>query len=95
MNLDNLLTMLGVGEFVFGMIIVPLVVFVLKIVRGMKCQLRNDMLQIYREHKMVKKITQYEFENFVYLYQAYKKLGGNSFIDKIYKEITTEWEIIL
>ena len=95
MNMDNLLTILGIGEFAFGVIIIPLVIFVVKVTRGVKCQLRNDMLQIYREHKDNKKITQYEFENFCYLYQAYKKLGGNSFIDKIFKEITEEWEVIL
>ena len=33
------------------------------------------------------------FENFVKLYNAYKALGGNSFIDKIYEEIKT-WEVI-
>ena len=38
-------------------------------------------------------MRQYEYENFVYLYEAYKALKGNSFIDKIYKEVQ-EWEVI-
>ena len=38
-------------------------------------------------------IHQYAFENFVKLYEAYKALKGNSFIDKIYEEIK-EWTII-
>jgi hypothetical protein len=54
---------------------------------GVKCQLRNDMLHIYYRHKDTEKIRQYEYENFVMLYEAYKALGGNSFIDKIYKEV--------
>lgn len=54
---------------------------------GVKCLLRSDMLQIYYRHKDTGKLRQYEYENFVMLYEAYKALGGNSFIDKIYKEI--------
>mgnify|MGYP003297251069 CR=1 FL=1 len=38
-------------------------------------------------------IRQYEYENFVLLYEAYKALKGNSFIDKIYKEVQT-WKVI-
>ena len=60
---------------------------------GVKCQLRSEMLRIYYRHRESKKIRQYEYENFVFLYNAYKALGGNSFIDKIYDEVK-EWEII-
>ena len=55
---------------------------------GQKCLLRSEMLQIYyrgKEHNNV--LRQYEFENFCLLYNAYKAEGGNSFIDKINKEI--------
>ena len=60
---------------------------------GVKCLLRTDMLQIYYRHKDDNQIRQYEYENFIMLYEAYKALGGNSFIDKIYSEVKT-WEII-
>ncbi len=73
--------------------ITPLLVFIRKISNGTKCQLRSDMLSIYYKYKNSKKIRQYDYENFVLLYEAYKALKGNSFIDKIYKEIQ-EWEII-
>jgi hypothetical protein len=63
------------------------------VAEGVKCQLRSDMLQIYYRHLDTKTIRQYEYENFVMLYEAYKALGGNSFIDKIYNEIKT-WKII-
>ena len=38
-------------------------------------------------------IRQYESENFQYQYDAYKALHGNSFIDKIKKEVD-EWEVV-
>lgn len=60
---------------------------------GVKCLLRSDMLQIYYRHKDTGEIRQYEYENFIMLYEAYKALGGNSFIDKIYREVQT-WEVI-
>lgn len=63
------------------------------VAEGVKCQLRSDMLHIYYRHKDAEQIRQYEYENFIMLYEAYKALGGNSFIDKIYKEVST-WEII-
>lgn len=73
--------------------LVPIVVFICKLVKGMKCQLRSDMLKIYYAHEESKLIRQYEYENFVYLYEAYKALKGNSFIDKIYEEVKT-WKIV-
>ena len=51
------------------------------------------MLRIYYHHRAKGIIRQYEYENFVLLYGAYKALKGNSFIDKIYKEVQ-EWEVI-
>lgn len=73
--------------------VVPVIVSVRKIKNGMKCQLRSEMLQIYYRNRETKTIRQYEYENFVMLYEAYKALKGNSFIDKIYEEVH-EWEII-
>lgn len=60
---------------------------------GIKCLLRSEILAIYYKHKDNEKIRQYEYENFVFLYEAYKALGGNSFIDKIYAELKS-WEVI-
>ena len=74
-------------------VITPVIVFVRKIVNAQKCQLRNEMLRIYYSHHESGVIRQYEYENFVFLYEAYKALKGNSFIDKIYKELQS-WEII-
>lgn len=83
-----------VGEIIALLgVIVPIIVWIRKIANGTKCQLRSDMLAIYYHNKDDKKIRQYEYENFVFLYEAYKALKGNSFIDKIYEEVKS-WEII-
>lgn len=74
-------------------VIIPVIVWIRKIANGQKCQLRSDMLVIYYHNREAKKIRQYEYENFVFLYEAYKALNGNSFIDKIYAEVK-KWEII-
>lgn len=60
---------------------------------GQKCLLRAEMLRVYYKNRSEDKIRQYEYENFVLCYKAYKKLGGNSFIDHIKKEIEG-WEVV-
>ena len=51
------------------------------------------MLRTYYHNKDKETIRQFELENFIALYKAYKALKGNSFIDKIYKEVMS-WEVI-
>lgn len=92
MNLTSWATLIGEIGVLLGAI-VPVFVLIIKIMNGQKCQLRSEMLQIYYHNKDTGKIRQYEYENFVYLYEAYKALKGNSFIDKIYKEVQ-RWEIV-
>ena len=60
---------------------------------GQKCMLRADMLATYYKHREEKTIRQYEYENYLYEYKAYKALRGNSFIDRIAQEIAG-WEIV-
>lgn len=74
-------------------VITPVIVLVVKLINGQRCQLRSEMLQIYYHNRDNKTIRQYEYENFVMLYEAYKALKGNSFIDKIYSEIK-KWEVV-
>ena len=76
-----------------GGAIIPVIAWVKKLADGQKCQLRSEMLRIYYRHNEKGVIRQFEYENFVYLYEAYKALKGNSFIDKIYKEVQT-WDIV-
>lgn len=60
---------------------------------GQKCLLRAEMLRVYYKNRSEDKIRQYEYENFVFCYKAYKKLGGNSFIDHIKDEVD-KWEVL-
>lgn len=92
MNLTMWVTLIGEIGVLIG-VITPVIVMIFKLINGQKCQLRSDMLEIYYHNKDERKIRQYEYENFIYLYEAYKALKGNSFIDKIYKEVQ-KWEII-
>ena len=92
MDLAVLVTFIGEIGVLIG-VLIPIVRAISKISNGTKCQLRNEMLSIYYRHRESKRIRQYEYENFVLLYEAYKALKGNSFIDKIYKEIKS-WEVV-
>ena len=92
MDLTTIATLITEISILLG-VVVPVIVSVRKISNGTKCQLRSEMLRIYYRHREEGKIRQYEYENFVMLYEAYKALKGNSFIDKIYKEVQ-EWEVV-
>ena len=92
MKFATLVTLIGEIGVLLG-VIVPVIVWTIRIADGQKCLLRSDMLRIYYHNREREKIRQYEYENFVYLYEAYKALKGNSFIDKIYSEVKT-WEVI-
>lgn len=92
-EINNTLTVLKAVELILASLLIPIGIAIFNLINGMKCQLRSDMLHIYYANKDSEKIRQYELENFIYLYKAYKALRGNSFIDKIYKEVM-EWEVI-
>jgi len=55
--------------------------------------LRSEINRIYRKYREDCQLHSFDYENVHMLYTAYKKMGGNSFIDKIWSEIT-DWEII-
>jgi hypothetical protein len=90
--LTTITTLVAETSVLLG-VVVAMITFFKKIAEGVKCLLRNKMLEIYYRHKDSKTMRQYEKENFVLLYGAYKALKGNSFIDDIYKEVRT-WEIV-
>lgn len=91
-HLTTVATLIGEIGVLLG-VIIPVIVSVKKIAEGTKCQLRSEMLNIYYHNRETGVIRQYEYENFVMLYEAYKALKGNSFIDKIYKEVQS-WQIV-
>lgn len=61
--------------------------FVKSIQRGTKCSLRNDIVEIYEQCKPKKEITKYQLETVYLSFKEYKKLKGNSFVEKLVKEI--------
>lgn len=54
---------------------------------GQMCQLRNDITGIYYSHNDEERPTlkEYERKNLDDLYEGYKALGGNHYVDDIYK----------
>lgn len=92
MNLATWVALIGEIGVLVG-VVTPVIVLVIKLINGQRCQLRSEMLQIYYHNRDRKKIRQYEKENFVMLYEAYKALKGNSFIDDIYNEVR-KWEVV-
>lgn len=92
MNIATIITLIGEIGVLIG-VITPVIISIGKISKGTRCQLRSEMLHIYYRHRETKVLRQYEYENFVMLYEAYKTLKGNSFIDKIYGEIKS-WEVV-
>lgn len=59
---------------------------------GQRCLLRSEIVRIYYRHHDDQKLKEYEFKNMDQCYDAYKALGGNSFIDKIHDEMIG-WDI--
>jgi hypothetical protein len=49
-------------------------------IQGIKCSLRNDILDIYDKCKETKTITHYQLEAIKYSSKIYFKLRGNSFV---------------
>ena len=72
------------------------VLWVMKIVRnfgnGIKCLLRKDMMDAYYGSRDDETLHEYEKKNFLYEYEAYKALGGNSFIDDICEKVR-KWDV--
>ena len=71
----------------------PFIIAIFLIIQGIKCLLRSEMLRTYYHNKDKGEIRQFELENFIALYKAYKALKGNSFIDKINKEVMS-WKVV-
>ncbi len=67
--------------------------FVQSIRKGIKCTLRNDILDIYDRCKEKRQITHYQLQSIKYSYDVYKRLKGNSFVDEIVKKVN-EFEVI-
>ena len=62
--------------------------FIQSIRKGIKCTLRNDILNIYDRCKDTEEITHYQLQSIKYSYDVYKKLKGNSFVDEIVDKVS-------
>lgn len=67
--------------------------FLLITIEGVKCSLRNDILQMYESCKETKKINTYQYEAILKSAELYFKLRGNSFVKEIVNKIKN-WEVI-
>ena len=67
--------------------------FVQAIKKGIKCCLRNDILDIFDRCKDKREITHYQLQSIKFSYDVYKKLKGNSFVDDIVKKVN-EYRVI-
>ena len=92
MQIGEIVTVIS-GLVSLAGVITAVVVSISKVLEGQRCVLRAEMLRIYYHNRDRAEIRQYEYENFVLMYEAYKKLKGNSFIDKIYDEVR-KWKVI-
>ena len=91
LTVANICTVIGECGVLAG-VLIPVVASIKKIKEGVKCQLRSNLLAIYYRHKDTKSIPQFEYENFMALYDAYTALKGNKFVHKLRKDIEG-WEI--
>lgn len=73
----------------FGGQIGVILTFVKAIIKGIKCTLRNDILDIYDRCKDRGEITRYQLQSIKYSYDVYKKFKGNSFVDDIVKKVNS------
>lgn len=60
---------------------------------GIKSLLREHIIEVYYRNRSEKRLFSYEYEGVSLMYKAYKSLGGNSFVEKIWAEIQA-WEVI-
>lgn len=56
---------------------------------GLKCLLRSNITSKYYVYSELKEIPYYEKENIDRMFEQYKKMGGNSYVDTIVREINS------
>lgn len=87
MNILNFMKEYWVLITFFGGEIGAIWAFVQSIKKGVKCSLRNDILDIYDRCKDKQEITHYQLQSIKYSYDVYKKLKGNSFVKDIVDKV--------
>jgi len=85
-ELTTIVTLIGEIGVLIG-VITPVIMSMRKISNGTKCQLRSEMLRIYYHNHDKGIIRQYEYENFVMLYEAYKHSKATRLLTKYTKKL--------
>lgn len=81
-------------QIVFAIsVILTVIAYVIVSIEGIKCSLRNDILQMYEMGKDEKKLSTYQYEAILKSAELYFKLRGNSFVREIVEKIK-KWEVI-
>lgn len=93
--MDNILYWIAAASAIGGMIagLWKARCWAKRITEGQKCMLRSEILSIYFRCAESRKIKQYQAEMVYSLYEAYKAMGGNSFIENVMEEIK-EFEVV-
>ena len=63
--------------------------FIQSIREGIKCSLRNDILDVYDRCKDKQEITQYQLLSIKQSYDVYKKFKGDLFVKDIVDKVNT------
>lgn len=58
------------------------------------CLIRDRITRIYYKHVDDKTLKSYEAEDLADLYEIYKKMDGNHYIDNLYKIMLKDWSVI-
>ena len=61
--------------------------FIRSIIDGIRCTLRNDILDIYDRCKDKQEISRYQLQSIEYSFDVYKKLRGNTFVKDIVEKV--------
>lgn len=56
-------------------------------IEHVKVLLRHEITTIYENSKEKKQLTDYEKQDLCYLYECYKSIGGNSYVQSIYEKM--------
>ena len=68
--------------------------FGLKAIReGQQSLLRSEIVRVYYRNLDAQELREYEYKNLCCCFNAYKSLGGNSFVEHIFNEMQ-EWKIV-
>lgn len=60
---------------------------------ALKYLIQSNLTNTYYTYAEIQQIPDYLFKNWVNLFRIYKALGGNEYVDELYRRIT-QWQII-